>query len=66
MWKMKTVFVTDVQLEHGNWSAMLFDNADEAWSWWNASTTKSVHVREQTLTDPDGNVLASRTVANNG
>lgn len=62
MWTMKTEFITAVPLEHGNTSAISFDTEAEAWTWWEATTTKSNHVRVQTLTDPAGKVLATRKV----
>ena len=62
MWTMKTEFVTDAPLEHGNWSAVMLDTEDEAMVWWNAKPTLSHHVRVMTLTNPDGQVMKTRTV----
>lgn len=62
MWTMKTVFV-GVESEHGNWSAVNFDTEEEAWFWWNAPEVKATYARVRTMTDPDGNVVASVTFA---
>lgn len=62
MWTIKTEFITDVPLEHGEWSSISVDTAEEAWLWWNATPTKSNCVRVQTLTDPASKVLAARKV----
>ena len=61
MWWMKTVFV-GLESVHGNWSAHGHETYEEAMEWWNASRGKATYVREQTLTDPNGNVVATRTV----
>jgi len=62
-WVMKTEFVTETPLEHGNWSSVEFETADdEAWAWWDAKPTKSVHPRQMTMADPEGRVWASRFV----
>jgi hypothetical protein len=62
MWTMKTEFITDVPLEHGNWSSISFDTEAEARTWWDAKDTLSTYSRVMTLTDPAGKVLATRTV----
>jgi len=59
---MKTEFMTDTPLEHGNWSSVEFETAEEAWAWWDAKPTKSVHPRQMTMTAPWGDVMASRFV----
>ena len=51
-WVMKTEFVTETPLEHGNWSSVEFETAEEAWAWWDAKPTKSVHPRHMTMTAP--------------
>ena len=61
-WVMKTVFVTATPLEHGNWSAVEFETAEEAWAWWDAVATRSMHPRQMTVADPSGRVWASRFV----
>jgi hypothetical protein len=61
-WVMKTEFVTETPLEHGNWSSVEFETADEAWVWWEAPVTRSMTPRQMTLFAPDGRVLASRFV----
>ena len=61
-WVMKTEFITATPLEHGNWSSVEFETADEAWAWWDAPNTRSVHPRQMTLFAPWGDVMASRWV----
>ncbi len=61
-WVMKTEFVTETPLEHGNWSSVEFETADEAWAWWDAKPTKSNTPRMMTMTAPDEIVWASRYV----
>ena len=61
-WVMKTEFMTDAPLEHGNWSSVEFETAEEAWAWWDAKPTKSNTTRNMTMTAPDGIVWASRYV----
>lgn len=61
-WVIKTEFMTEAPLEHGNWSAVEFDTEEEAQQWWAAPNTRSVHNRHMTLTDPDGRVWAFRLV----
>ena len=61
-WVMKTEFITDAPLEHGNWSSVEFETAEEAWSWWDAKPTNSVHPRQMTMFAPWGDVMASRYV----
>ena len=63
MWTKKTEFITDVPLEHGNWSSVSFDTEEEAWTWWYAKDTLSTYPRVMTLTDPDGNVVDRRVVS---
>lgn len=62
MWTMKTEFITDVPLEHGDWSSVSFDTEEEAWTWWYAKDTLSTYPRVMTLTDPAGKVRATRNV----
>ena len=61
-WVMKTEFMTDTPLEHGNWSSVEFETAEEAWAWWDAKPTNSVHPRQMSMFAPSGEVLASRYV----
>jgi hypothetical protein len=61
-WVFKTEFVTDTPLEHGNWSSVEFETAEEAWAWWAAPNTKSTYPRHMTMTAPDGTVVKSRFV----
>ena len=61
-WVMKTEFLTETPLEHGNWSSVEFETADEAWTWWDAKPTRSTDPRQMTLFSPGGLVLASRRV----
>lgn len=59
---MKTGFITDVPLEHGNWSSVSFDTETEAWTWWYAKDTLSTYPRVMTLTAPGDEVVATRNV----
>lgn len=61
-WVIKTVFVTETPLEHGNWSAVEFETFEEAMDWWCAPTTKSNYHRHITLSNPDGVVVAGMHV----
>ena len=61
-WVMKTEFMTDKPLEHGNWSSVEFETEKEAWAWWDAKPTNSVHPRQMTMFAPWGDVMASRYV----
>lgn len=61
-WVFKTEFMTDTPLEHGNWSSVEFETAEEAWSWWAAKDTRSTYPRHMTMTNPDGRVVATRVV----
>jgi hypothetical protein len=61
-WVMKTEFVTETPLEHGNWSAVEFETFEEALVWWSAPDTKSALHRHMTLADPSGKVVAGRYV----
>ncbi len=61
-WVFKTEFLTETPLEHGNWSAVEFETAEEAWEWWRASTTLSNYPRVMTLTDPGGRVVEQRHI----
>ena len=61
-WVMKTEFMTDKPLEHGNWSSVEFETEKEAWAWWDAKPTKSNTPRMMTMTAPDEIVWASRYV----
>lgn len=61
-WVMKTEFMTETPLEHGNWSSVEFETADEAWAWWDAKPTRSTYPRQMTMTAPDERVWASRFV----
>ena len=61
-WVMKTEFMTETPLEHGNWSSVEFETANEAWAWWYAKPTRSTYPRQMTLFAPWGDVVASRWV----
>ena len=61
-WVMKTEFMTDTPLEHGNWSSVEFETEAEAMSWWNASDVRSGYKKLLTLTNPDGKVVDQRVV----
>ena len=61
-WVMKTEFMTDKPLEHGNWSSVEFETEKEAWAWWDSKPTKSNTPRMMTMTAPDEIVWASRYV----
>lgn len=59
-WTIRTEFVTETPLEHGNWSAVEFETFEEAMEWWCAPDVKSNYHRHMTLTDPEGRVVAGR------
>lgn len=61
MWWIRTEFV-GVELEHGNWSAHGHDTEAEARAWWHAAQGKTSYVRVQTLTNPEGTIVESRTI----
>lgn len=61
-WVIKTEFITDAPLEHGNWSAVVFKTEIEAMRWWNAKDVRSVYKKLLTLTNPDGKVVDQRVV----
>ena len=61
-WVIKTEFITDAPLEHGNWSTAVFETEAEAMSWWNAKDVRSVYKKLLTLTNPDGKVVDQRVV----
>jgi hypothetical protein len=63
-WTIKTDFVTDKPLEHGNWSAVEFDTEAEARVWWSAKDVRSTTVRILTLTNPQDQVVDTRKVEN--
>ena len=61
-WVIKTEFVTDVPLEHGNWSSVEFETEQEALAWWNAADVRSAYTKLLTLTNPSGKVMSQRVV----
>ena len=65
-WVMKTEFVTETPLEHGNWSSVEFETFEEAWQWWHAPDTKSAHDRVMTMIEPEGMVVDKRYVPAGG
>ena len=61
-WVIKTEFVTDVPLEHGNWSSVEFETEQEALAWWNAADVRSAYTKLLTLTNPSDKVMSQRVV----
>ena len=61
-WGIKTEFVTETPLEHGNWLSIEFETEDEAMTWWNAADVRATYTKLLTLTSPDGKVMSQRVV----
>jgi hypothetical protein len=62
MWTIKADFVTDKVLDGGYWTSISYDTEEEAMQWWNAPIGKSIVHRKFTMTDPSGNVVATKEV----
>ena len=61
-WTIKTEFLTETPLEQGNWSAVEFETAEEAWEWWRAPIVAASYPRVMTLTNPMGRVVEQRHI----
>ena len=61
MWWIRTDFV-GVDLEYGNWTGHGHETEEEARKWWNAPQIRAWYARKETLTDPDGNIVETRTI----